>query len=85
MDESYKGYGWGDCDMTFATEAKGIKSIYKEGYTEIHLWHEAATYGSGDQKQMFIDNCLHFCKKWDQPVPRFMKEEIINHKKVKLF
>lgn len=85
MDESYTGYGWGDYDMTFTTESKGIASIYKEGHKELHLWHEGQTYGSGDQKKLYIDNCLKFCRKWNQPVPQYMKEEIIKHRGAKLY
>lgn len=84
MDESYRGYGWADYDMTFTMEAARILSIYKEGWKELHLWHEGQTYGEGDQKGMYIDNCLRFCRKWRQPVPKYMVEEIVAHRKAKL-
>jgi hypothetical protein len=76
IDEFYKGYGWADCDMTLAMEKTGVKSIYKENYTELHLWHEGQTYGEGNQKQMYFDNCLYLCKKWNKSVPVFIKKEM---------
>lgn len=75
MDESYIGYGWADSDMTNAMNSIGVKSIYKED-EEIHLWHPPSTYGSGDQKQLFINNGLKFCKKWGQSLPNWFRTEI---------
>ena len=80
MDEEYKGYGFEDQDMTLTMEKAGIVSVLMTEY-EIHLWHERQTYGEGDQKQLFINNGLRFCKKWDIPLPNFLREEIANHKK----
>lgn len=80
MDEDYKGYGFEDQDMSLTMEKHGIEQILIDE-EEIHLWHERKTYGVGDQKQLFIDNGLRFCKKWDIPLPDFLREEISNHKK----
>lgn len=77
MDEFYKGYGWADNDMCEKT--KNLQFVFGEE-REIHLWHEPATYGTGDQKQMFIDNGLYFCKKWNLPLPFWFKKEIISKK-----
>lgn len=82
MDEFYKGYGWADCDMTLTMEKAGIQSIYKEDYTELHLWHEGKTYGQGDQKQMYHNNCFYLCKKWNVPIPHFIEREINMNKAV---
>jgi hypothetical protein len=83
MDEVYKGYGWADSDMTAKVAATGIKSEFLD-YTELHLWHPSATYGEGDQKQMFIKNGLCFCKKWGHPLPSWFREEIAAHKGIML-
>jgi hypothetical protein len=83
MDERYIGYGWADSDMTNRTKVAGIQSIFRHEM-ELHLWHPSATYGSGDQKQQFIDNGLRFCKKWEQPLPDWFRAEIAQHKKVVL-
>lgn len=81
MDETYTGYGWADCDMTLTMEHGGVQSIYKENHTELHLWHEGQTYGSGDQKQMYFDNCIYCCKKWNRPLPKFVRDEMLKHGK----
>lgn len=74
MDEFYKGYGWADGDMTLTMEKHGVKSIYRDEL-EIHLWHEANTYGDeGDKKQMFLDNGVYYCRKWGIPFPVFLRE-----------
>jgi len=82
IDEFYKGYGWADCDMTFTMEKAGVKSIYKENYTELHLWHEGQTYGEGNQKQMYYENCMYLCKKWNKSIPNFVEEEMNMNKAV---
>ena len=81
MDEAYKGYGWADTDMTRTMQSIGVETIWREE-VELHLWHPPATYGEGDQKQMFIDNGLYFCKKWDVPVPDWLQEEIVQQGKI---
>lgn len=83
MDEAYHGYGWADSDMTYAMEAAGVKSVYRDEI-ELHLWHPPATYGEGDQKQMFIDNGMRFCQKWHKDLPDWFKQEIREHKGVKI-
>lgn len=80
MDLNYHGYGWADSDMTWAMESIGVQSIFRDEL-ELHLWHEPMTYGSGDQKKMFIDNGLRFCKKWNQPLPTWFRQEIATHRK----
>jgi hypothetical protein len=83
MDESYKGYGWADSDMTYAMEAVGVKSVYRYEL-EFHLWHPPATYGEGDQKQMFIDNGIRFCNKWDKDKPDWFLKEIRDHRAMRM-
>lgn len=83
MDETYTGYGWADSDMTNATTMAGIVSVFKN-YDELHLWHPSATYGEGDQKSMFINNGLHFCKKWGVSTPMWFREEIAKHRGIML-
>lgn len=83
MDEAYHGYGWADSDMTNRMESAGVKSIFRSEL-ELHLWHPPATYGAGDQKQMFINNGLRFCKIWGKPLPDWFRKEIAQHKKVLL-
>lgn len=78
MDEFYKGYGWADSDMCEKT--KHLQSIYRDEQ-EIHLWHPPLTYGKGDQKQMFIDNGIYFCKKWKIEFPLWFREELLKSKK----
>jgi len=79
MDEAYKGYGWADSDMTYAMETAGVQSVYRDEL-EYHLWHSEATYGDGDQKQMFIDNGMRFCKKWEKSQPNWFRDEIRQHR-----
>lgn len=81
MDEDYIGYGWADNDMTARTEKAGIKTVFTDD-VELHLWHPPATYGEGDQKQMFIDNGLRYCKTWGHPLPDWFRQEVAAHKKV---
>lgn len=81
MDEKYVGYGWADSDMTATMEKGGVKSVFRPEI-ELHLWHAPATYGEGDQKQLFINNGLHFCKKWGHSLPDWFRQEIAQHKKV---
>lgn len=80
MDESYEGYGFEDQDMGLNMEKSGVVSILVPEH-EIHLWHERKTYGDGDHKKMFINNGLRFCKKWNLPLPNFLREEIAKHRK----
>lgn len=76
MDEKYIGYGWEDNDMCMKCKQAGFKSIHIENKSEIHLWHPRLTYGIKDQKQLFIDNGLRFCKKWNLPIPNIIREEL---------
>lgn len=79
MDEEYIGYGWADSDMTYRMEKVGVKSIYDEETIELHLWHPPFTYGEGDQKQLFINNGIRFCKIWNKPIPDWFRKEIEDH------
>jgi hypothetical protein len=81
MDEAYKGYGWADSDMTWAMEKVGVQTVFRDEL-ELHLWHPPATYGEGHRATMFMENGLYFCKKWNQPIPVFLREEIAKNKKV---
>ncbi len=83
MDEEYEGYGWADSDMTYRMEAIGVESVFRPEI-ELHLWHPAATYGSGDQKLMFINNGKRFLQKWNKPAPGWFKEEIIQYNKKRM-
>lgn len=80
MDEDYIGYGWADNDMCMKMQKTGIKSIFKHD-TEIHLWHPKQTYGVEDQKKMFLNNGIRFCKKWDKPFPDIIRKEILNYRR----
>ena len=75
MDENYVGYGWADSDMTNQMSKLGIKSIFRDEI-ELHLWHPKASYGTGDQKKLFVDNGVYFCKKWSIDYPIWLREEI---------
>ena len=81
MDEFYKGYGWADHDMTKTMQKIGVQQIFRDEI-ELHLHHEPMTYGYGDQKRMFIDNGLYYCKKWNLEVPEELKKEISKYVKI---
>lgn len=83
MDEAYKGYGWADSDMNHTMAKAGIGCSFRQE-VELHLWHPPSTYGEGDQKQMYLDNGLYFCKKWGLSVPDWLRKEIAMHKRVLL-
>ena len=78
MDETYVGYGWADHDMTASMEKIGIKTLFLDDI-ELHLWHESLTYGQKDQKNLFFQNAVYFCRKWNQPLPEFIKQEMRQH------
>ncbi len=81
MDEKYIGYGYEDNDMTLGMQKIGVKSVYLEEEIELHLWHEPLTYGVRDQKKMYIDNGVRFCKKWGRLTPQYLREEMIAYRK----
>lgn len=83
MDEEYVGYGWADTDMTKRMQSIGVTDVWRPE-TEIHLWHPPMTYGTRDQTQLFIDNGLRCCRKWDIPVPSQMRKVITDHKRILL-
>ena len=74
-DEGYVGYGWEDHDMTQRMESIGVKSIFRKEI-ELHLHHEPMTYGKQDQKKLFIQNGVRYCRKWRIPYPDTLKEDI---------
>lgn len=80
-DPAYVGYGWLDHDLTDSMTKIGVHSVY---YTEIelHLWHEPMTYGSYDQKRLFINNGVHYCKKWKKRYPPEIMKELQQKTKV---
>lgn len=80
MDEEYIGYGFEDHDMTNRLIYAGVVPIWKEDI-EIHLYHERLTYGSGDQKKMFLDNGIRYSKKWNLPIPGKLQQEIKQYSK----
>jgi hypothetical protein len=63
MDEDYVGYGYEDQDMARRLQRAGVEAVWWDG-KEVHLYHERATYGSSDQKLLFVNNGLRYCKKW---------------------
>ena len=74
-DESYIGYGWLDHDLTSSMEKNGIQTFWRDEL-ELHLWHEAMTYGEQDQKKLFIQNAIKYCRKWNRPYPTEIVKEI---------
>jgi hypothetical protein len=84
MDENYIGYGWADLDMLNKMSKIGAKSLFLEDL-EIHLWHESATYGKLDQKELFINNGIRYCNKWNLLKPDWFLKDICEHRKNKLF
>jgi|688.fasta_scaffold82486_3 hypothetical protein len=84
MDENYVGYGWADSDMCNKMKSIGVQDHWLN-VNEYHLWHPAATYGVSDQKELFINNGIRFCQKWNVPKPDWLIAEIAEHRKTKLF
>lgn len=80
-DPFYVGYGWLDHDLTDSMTKIGVRPIF---YTEIelHLWHEPMTYGSKDQKKLFVNNGIHYCKKWKKRYPPEIIKELQSQTKV---
>lgn len=81
MDEGYRGYGWADSDMTNTMVMAGIKSVFRPEI-ELHLWHPGFTYGQGDQEKMFVDNGVRYCRKWNVPIPEFLRAGIAKYNRV---
>lgn len=82
MDEAYIGYGWEDTDMARAMLQIGVKPIMRPE-TELHLFHEGYTYGQKDQKKLFIQNGMRFCKKWGvRPYPPILANEITHYSRI---
>lgn len=77
-DEAYIGYGWLDHDLTSSMEAKGIRTVWRDDL-ELHLWHEFMTYGEKDQKRLFVQNAIRYCKKWNKPYPKEIIKEMQNY------
>lgn len=74
MDESYVGYGFEDADMTARLTSVGVRPHYRPEL-ELHLYHEECSYGDHDQKRMFLDNGLRFCRKWKVPYPQNLRKK----------
>lgn len=81
MDEKYIGYGLADCDMTQRMTKIGVKSLFRDEI-ELHLWHPQSTYGSGDQRQLFVDNCKRYCSTWKVALPSWARLEVTKDKKM---
>jgi len=82
MDEKYIGYGWEDNDMGLTMEKAGVVPILRNEL-EIHLYHEPFTYGSKDQKKLFVQNGLYFCRKWGiKPYPEILTKEMKQYAKI---
>ena len=79
MDEEYVGYGWTDSDMTATMESNAVKSIFRDEI-ELHLWHLPLTYGKCDQKKLFINNGVKFCKKWNKPYPQSLRQDMLQYR-----
>ncbi len=77
-DEGYIGYGWEDHDLTASMTATGVNSIFFND-TEIHLHHELFSYGSFDQKKLFVKNGIRYCRKWKKPYPKELIKEMKNY------
>lgn len=80
-DEGYVGYGWEDHDMTKRMEKIGVKPVFVEEDLELHLWHEFFTYGTQDQKKLFVKNGVRYCRKWKVPYPPELMQEMQNYSK----
>lgn len=76
-DENYIGYGWEDHDLTESMKSIGVHSIFRDEI-EIHLHHELFSYGSYDQKKLFIKNGIRYCKKWKKHYPIELVKEMKN-------
>lgn len=83
MDEFYIGYGFEDHDMTNVLFNQGIQQVWREE-VELHLYHERLTYGEGNQKRMFLNNGVRYCKKWQIPIPGKLQVELDQYTKVML-
>lgn len=81
MDEAYVGYGWADHDTTNAMTKIGCQPVFRNEM-EIHLWHEPMTYGSVDQKQLFINNGLRYCRKWNVDIPTLLRNEMKQYRRM---
>jgi hypothetical protein len=75
MDEEYVGYGFEDSDMAMRVVQSGIKPVFRSD-AELHLFHEPATYGPTDQKKLFLNNGIRYCKNWNIPIPPPLQAEI---------
>jgi len=76
MDEFYVGYGWEDTDMALRMLKIRVQPIMRSDL-EIHLYHEGTTYGSQNQKSLFIKNGIKFCRRWNiKPYPQILAKEL---------
>lgn len=80
MDESYKGYGFADTDMTRNIMARKYNIIWQED-EELHLYHPKETSFEGDFFEFFPEistalNGLKYYKKWNLPKEKELLELI---------
>jgi N-terminal domain of galactosyltransferase len=78
MDESYVGYGWEDDHFSKCLLRSGVKFVFREEI-EIHLYHPRDSYGTVDQKIMYLNNGIRFHNKWKLPFETHLKEDIENY------
>lgn len=83
-DEGYLGYGFEDHDLTESMIKIGVNPIFDQETIELHLFHELKSYGSQDQKKLFINNGIRYCKKWKKPYPSEIVESMSKYSKVLL-
>lgn len=83
-DEGYLGYGWEDHDLTESMLKTGVKPIFEKQSIELHLYHELKTYGSEDQKKLFINNGIRYCRKWKKPFPKEIIQDMSKYSRVLL-
>jgi hypothetical protein len=73
MDESYRGYGFADNDMTRTVLAAGIQQILTKD-EELHLFHERDIYWddlrmpNNQYRIMTVLNGLRYHRKWGLPM-----------------
>lgn len=69
MDESFKGYGFADNDMTYNVFNKGMKAFWMDAF-EIHLYHKKEVMKENkmlewkEYKKISEANMQKFLKKW---------------------
>jgi hypothetical protein len=80
MNEKYIGYGWEDDDMSQRMLHSRANFVYREEI-EIHLHHHRDSYGTGDQKIMYLNNGIRFHSEWNLPIEAHLREELNDYTK----